>query len=321
MLDRVTGMQVFARVAALGSLSAAARALGMSQTMATKHIAAIEVRLGVKLLHRTTRRLSLTEAGRGYLEAAERILGEIDEAEADAAAASHEVGGMLRISVPVSFGIRQIGPLLPDLLSRHPALSVDLGLNDRYVDLIEEGFDLAVRIGRLQDSTMIARRLAPCSVLVCAAPAYLARHGRPATVAELGRHACLIYTLSRSADPDVWAFGPKGEVRAAVGGTLRANNGDALVAAAIAGQGLVSGPAFMLVDAIGDGRLVVLDLDHQPTPLDGVFAVYPANRRPPAKVRAFIDHMIAVYSPAPPWETCGDHRSRGLHLLPHPGSD
>ena len=302
MLDRVTGMHVFARVAALGSLSAAARALGMSQTMATKHVAAIEDRLGVKLLHRSTRRLALTEAGRGYLEAAERILAEIEEAETDAAASAHEVGGNLRISAPVSFGIREIGQRLPELLTRHPALSVDLSLNDRYVDLIEEGFDLAVRIGRLQDSSMIARRLAPCRAYVCAAPTYLARHGAPATVADLRQHACLIYTLSRSADPSVWMFGHKAEVCVSVQGTFRANNGDALVAGAIAGHGIVCGPAFMLVDAIRDGRLVALALDHAPTPLDGVFAVYPANRRPPAKVRACIDFLLDCFSPVPPWE-------------------
>ena len=159
MLDRVTGMQVFARVAALGSLSAAGRALGMSQTMATKHIAALEERLGVKLLHRTTRKLTLTEAGRRYLESVERVLAEIEEAEAAAAAERVEVTGTLRVNVPVSFGVREIAPLMAEFSRLHPALTVEMGLSDRMVDLVDEGWDLAVRIGRIRDETMIARKL------------------------------------------------------------------------------------------------------------------------------------------------------------------
>ncbi len=151
MLDRLTGMQVFASVAVLGSLSAAARALGMSQTMATKHVAALEARLGVKLLHRTTRRLTLTEAGRTYLDAVERILGEVNDADAEAAAGAVEVRGTLRLNAPVSFGVREIAPLIPEFLRNHPGMTIDLGLNDRRVDLIEEGWDIAVRIGTMED--------------------------------------------------------------------------------------------------------------------------------------------------------------------------
>ncbi len=184
MLDRFTGMQVFARVAALGSLSAAARSLGMSQTMATKHVAALEGRLGVKLLHRTTRRLTLTEAGRTYLDAVERILGEVDDADAEAAAGALEVRGTLRLNVPVSFGIREIAPLIPAFLQSHPAVSIDLGLNDRQVDLIEEGWDLAVRIGDMASSSLAARRLAACRTVLCAAPCYLSEKGTPRTIAD-----------------------------------------------------------------------------------------------------------------------------------------
>lgn len=291
MLDRVTGMQVFARVAALGSLSGAARALGMSQTMATKHMAALEGRLGVKLIHRTTRRLTLTEAGRGYLEAVERILADIAEADGAAAADLVEVRGTLRLNVPVSFGIREIAPLLPELARRHAALTVDLGLNDRHIDLIEEGWDMAIRIGRLDQSSLIARRVAPCPLVVCAAPDYLSRHGKPRTVAELSEHNCLGYTLSRSIGLTSWPFGPGGKVRVGVSGNLQASNGDALVAAAIGGQGLVYQPAFLVAREIQAGQLVPLTLDHAPIELDGVYAVYPSNRRPPAKVRATIDFL------------------------------
>lgn len=291
MLDRITGMQVFAKVAALGSLSAAARAMGMSQTMATKHMAAMESRLGTKLLHRTTRRLSLTEAGRNYLEAVERILADIDEADAKASVEAAEVRGTLRLNAPVSFGIREIAPLLPELCRRHPALMIDLGLNDRFVDLIEEGWDLVIRIGSMKNSSLIARRLAPCTMVVCASPAYLDRHGRPKTISALTDHNCLGYTLSRDVGVDRWHFGQNGTTSVPVKANLKANNGDVLVAAAVAGQGIIYQPTFLVAREIRAGDLVPIDLDHPTRELEGIFAAYPATRRPPAKVRATIDFL------------------------------
>lgn len=302
MLDRFTGLQVFGRVAALGSLSAAARALGMSQSMATKHLAALEARLGVKLVHRTTRRVTLTEAGQRYLESAERILEELERADAVAAAERVEVSGVLRVNAPVSFSVRVLAPLLPAFLARHPALRIDLGLNDRTVNLIDEGWDVAIRIGRLREGDLIARKLAPCRIAVVAAPGYLEAHGTPRRVADLTRHNCLNYTLSSSTGPDEWTFGPGGAVRVAVSGNLRANNGDALLAAARAGQGIIRQPTFILADDLRAGRLVELTLDHRPTELDGVFAVYPSNRRPPARLRAFVDWMVEHCGPVPPWD-------------------
>ncbi len=302
MLDRLSGMQVFASVASSGSLSAAARALGMSQTMATKHMAALEGRLGVKLLHRTTRRLTLTEAGRAYLDAAERILGEVADADAEAAAGAAEVRGTLRLNVPVSFGIREIAPLIPDFLGNHPALSIDLGLNDRQVDLIEEGWDLAVRIGAMASSSMIARKLAPCFTVVCAAPRYLAAKGTPRSIADLARHDCLGYTLSRTIGADTWLFGGERNISVAVRGSLKANNGDALTAAAIAGEGIVYQPTFLVAREIEAGLLVPIELDQPPIVLDGIFAIYPADRRPPAKVRAFIDFLVKRFGPVPEWD-------------------
>jgi DNA-binding transcriptional LysR family regulator len=302
MLDRVTGMQVFARVASLGSLSAAARALSMSQTMATKHIAALEARLGVKLLHRTTRRLTLTEAGRNYLDAAERILADLDEADAAAAAETIYVRGTLRLNVPVSFGYSQIAPLIPEFCKSHPALTIELGLNDRHVDLIEEGWDLVIRIGDMADSDLIARRIAACSMVVCAAPSYLEGHGVPETVAELAEHNCLQYTLSRMSGADTWIFGSDRKKLVSVAGSLKANNGDALVAAAIAGQGIIYQPAFLVSREIAAGLLTPITLDHPPMQLDGIFAAYPAQRRPPAKVRAFIDYLVAQFGSNSSWD-------------------
>lgn len=302
MLDRFTGMQVFSRVAALGSLSAAARSLGMSQTMATKHMAALESRLGVRLMHRTTRRLTLTEAGRSYLDAVERILGDIGEAEAVASAETVDVRGTLRINAPVSFGIREIAPLLGDFAALHPALAIDLAFNDRRVDPIEEGWDLVVRVGSMQDSTMIARRLAPCRTLVCASPRYLAGRGTPRSIADLADHNCLGYTLSRTIGVGRWRFGRDGKAGVEVAGRLTANNGDALLAAAIAGLGIIYQPTFLVAREIAAGLLVPLRLDHECVELDGIFAAYPADRRPPAKVRAFIDFLAGRFGSRPSWD-------------------
>ena len=302
MLDRLTGMEVFARVASAGSLSAAGRALGMSQTMVTKHIAALEARLGVKLLHRSTRRISLTDAGRNYLEASERILADMSAADAVVAAERVEPRGVLRLNAPVSFGERQVAPLLAEFATLHPLVSVELGLNDRLVDLAEEGWDLAIRIGTLGDSSLIARRIAPSRTVVCAAPSYLKAHGVPRTVAALAQHNCLGYTLSRLAGVDRWTFGEKGDVVVKVAGNLRANNGDALRAAAVAGQGIIYQPTFMVADALRDGTLVVLAFDQPTIQFGGIYAVYLPDRNPPAKVRAFIDFIAGKFAPEPPWD-------------------
>lgn len=309
MADRITGMEVFARVATLGSLSAAARALGMSQTMATKHVAAIEERLGVKLFHRTTRSLNLTEAGRMYLEAVDTILNDFAEAEAKVSVSAREVQGRLRLNAPVSFGIREIAPILPRLSSLHPKLEIDLGLNDRYVNLVEEGWDLVIRIGELTDSSMIARRLAPCSMAVCASPDYLKRRGKPKRITDLTGHNCLGYTLSRMVGADRWHFGADGKKSVAITGTMQANNGDALVAAAVAGQGIIYQPRFLVRDELKRRSLVELKLDHPAIALGGIYAAYPSDRRPPAKVRATINFLVDEFSPMPPWETAATARA------------
>jgi DNA-binding transcriptional LysR family regulator len=302
MLDRLTGMRVFACVAALGSLSAAARSLGMSQTMATKHLGAIEQRLGVRLLHRTTRRLTLTEAGRQYLESVERILAEVEQADAAVAAQRIDAHGTLRVSAPVSFGVREIGPRLAEFARLYPAVTVDLGLNDRFVDLIEEGWDAAVRIGRLENSTLIARRLAPCRLVLCASPGYLAERGTPRTLADLASHNCLGYTLSRTAGPDRWLFGRDGGIAIPVTGNLKASNGDALVAAALTAQGLIYQPTFLVGDELRSGRLIRLSLDQPSIELPGIYVVYPSDRRPAAKLRAFVDFLAERFGPDPPWD-------------------
>ena len=296
MLDRITGMRIFVRTVSAGSFSAAGRQMGISPAMATKYVDALEEHLGVKLLHRTTRRLSLTEAGNDYQEACLRILPEIEEAEAIVASQRIEARGLLRMNLPLAFGSRFIVPLLPVFSHRHPAIKVELGLTDSVVDLVDGGWDMAVRIGQLADSPLQARKLSDCAMLVCAAPAYLDRNGVPLRVADLAQHNCLGYTLSVLAGHKEWGFGRDGRVRVAIRGDLTANNGDALLAAAVAGQGVIYQPDFIVSDALKQGLLLALPLDHPSYAVGGIYAVYPQDRRPPAKVRLMIDYLAEASS-------------------------
>ncbi|MGY1457871.1 LysR family transcriptional regulator [Luteimonas sp. A534] len=289
-------MRVFVRAASDGSLSAAARHLGMSPAMATKHVNALEARLGVKLFHRSTRRLALTEAGANYLEACLRILPEIDEAEAAAASQRVKASGLLRMNVPLSFGRGFVAPLMPEFSRRHPEVSVELGLSDAELDIIAGNWDLAIRIGRLADSPLQARRLGESPMLVCAAPDYLDRRGVPRRVAELIQHNCLGYTLSASQGRDHWAFGSNGEIRVPVSGNLMANNGEALLEAAVRGQGVIYQPGFIVGEAVSRGELVALELDRPAVDLGGIHVLYPPDGRPPAKVRVMIDYLADAFS-------------------------
>ena len=301
MLDRITGMRLFARAATAGSLSAAARHLEMSPAMASKHVGALEARLGVKLFHRSTRRLSLTEAGSNYLEACQRILPEIEEAEASVASQRIEATGLLRMNVPLTFGTQFIAPLIPEFSRRHPAVKVELGLTDSRIDLIDGGWDMAVRIGRLQDSPMQARQLADSPLLVCAAPRYLDERGVPRSVADLGQHNCLGYSLASLAAGKAWPFGRNAEVRIAELTQIRN-----LVAAAVGGQGVIYQPQFIVAKALRSGELVALALDQPCVELGGIHVVYPPNRRPPAKVRVMIDYLVDAFSADLPWSLSPD---------------
>ena len=268
--------------------------------MATKHVDALELRLGVKLFHRTTRRLSLTEVGGNYLEACQRILADIDEAEAAAASQRLKATGLLRMAVPLSFGSRFIAPLIPEFSRNYPEVQVELGLSDAQVDLIDGKWDLAIRIGRLSDSPLQARRLTDCAMLICAAPDYLDRRGIPRRIAELSQHNCLSYTLSAMQDGKHWSFGTQGEFRVPVTGDLRSNNGDALLAAAVGGQGIIYQPHFIVGEAVDRGELTALELDKPPVALGGIHVLYPRDRRPPAKVRVMIDYLAEAFERNPP---------------------
>jgi DNA-binding transcriptional LysR family regulator len=234
-LDRFATLEAFVAVARSGSFARAAEKLGLSRAMVSKHIQALEARLGTRLLNRTTRQVSLTEAGRNFQQRAERLLAELEDAEGDAAQEADTPRGTLRISAPVSFGVTHVAPALAAFLAAHPGLRGDLALNDRVVDVVEEGFDLAVRIGRLPDSMLIARRLAVARLAVIASPGYLSRHGRPTQPDDLAGHNCLTYAYAASRDE--WRFvGKQGTRSVAVQGSLRANNGDALREAVLGGS-------------------------------------------------------------------------------------
>lgn len=291
MADRLTGIEVFVRAIRRGSLSAAAREMNMSGAMAAKHLVQLEERLGATLVHRTTRRLSLTEAGAQFLERAERIIADLSEAESEVSAHSVSIEGLLRVSAPVSFGVLHLAGLIAEFHERHPKVTIELGLNDRFVDLLEERWDVAIRIGRLADSTLVARKLVPEVFTLCAAPAYLAARGTPAKVDDLSNHQCLGYTLAPLVGVREWAFGANGAIRVPISGPFNANNGEALMRAACAGAGIVYAPRFMTAQGIADGRLVEIALDVPLLNLGAIYAVTHAARRPAARTRAWIDFL------------------------------
>jgi DNA-binding transcriptional LysR family regulator len=297
-MDRLATMDLFVRIADAGSFVAAAEQLGLSRAQASRAILDLEARLGTRLLNRTTRRLSLTEAGTAFYHRAQRISADVAEAEEEAAALHARPRGLLRDNAPMSFGVLQVAPALTGYLERYPEVSVDLTLNDRVVDLLEDGNDLAIRIGRLADSSLIARRLAPCRLMLCAAPSYLSAHGTPAHPSDLARHRCIAYAYG--ANRDEWVFdGPEGEVRVRVGTRLQVNNGDAIQAAIREGYGIARQPDFIAAADLAAGRVVqILPEWHQQD--IAVYAVYPPARTLSAKVRSFVDHLVDRFAD-PPW--------------------
>ncbi|MEE8394088.1 MAG: LysR family transcriptional regulator, partial [Rhodospirillales bacterium] len=280
-------MSVFAGVVEAGGFSSAAAALGISKSAVSKRVARLEDRLGARLLNRTTRRLSLTEAGAQFHERCIRILSDVEDAQSAITSLQLNPRGTLRVNAPMSFGVRHIAPALAGFMSRHPELKVDLVLNDRVVDLIEEGFDVAVRIVRLSDSSLIARRLASYRRVVCASPEYWESHGRPAHPRQLKDHNCLNYTYLLTQGG--WRFsGPNGPMTVAVSGSFQTNNGDALRVAALNGIGVCMLPTFIAGEDLSAGRLEAALEDFEEEDLS-IYAVFPHARQLPAKVRTFVD--------------------------------
>ena len=294
MIDYLTAMAVFARVADTGGFSRAAESLGMSKSAVSKQVSRLEDRFGTRLLNRTTRRISLTEAGERVLEHSRRAVAEFEAAEAEVGAHRDTPSGLLRVSVGVSFGQSELAPRLAGFLAGCPDLSIDLVLNDRRVDLVEEGYDVAVRIGELADSSMMARRLGSVRSITAASPAYLDRRGRPSVPADLTGHDCLGYSYLEGGV--LWRFeGPAGVIRHRFAPRLMSNNGTALAAAAEQGLGIVQMPDFIVGEAVRAGRLEEI-LSAYPKPDVGIYAVYPAGRPLAAKVRAFIDFAVEAFA-------------------------
>jgi len=301
IMDRLAAMEAFVRVAETGSFSEAARRLGVSKSLISRQIAALEGELGARLFNRTTRSLTLTEEGRGYQTQLTRILGDIEAANASVSHLQVTPRGRLRVNAPMSFGTLHLAPAVRDFLDRYPEVDLDLVLNDRFVDLIEEGFDLAVRIGRLADSSLVARKLAPMRLVVCASPAYLAAHGNPVRPADLKQHRCLAY--SGNTRHDEWRFRTPdgGETAVAIEGRLRVNNGDVLRVAALQGLGLANLPSFIVGGDLQAGTLVSVLAEYAP-PEAGIHAIYPQGRYLSPKVRALVDFLAARFGPRPYWD-------------------
>lgn len=300
-MDQLDAMAVFAHVVEAESFSGAARALGLSKSAVSKRVSRLEDRLGLRLLNRTTRRLSLTEGGAAFYQGCQRVVAEAEAAEQAVTHLASAPRGRLKVNAPMSFGVRHVGPALPEFLARYPELTIDLALNDRVVDLVEEGFDVGIRIGRLTDSSLVARRLAPNRAVLSAAPAYLETHGVPRRAAELEDRACLIY--SYHAEGEGWRLnGPEGERRFKVSGPLRVNNGDAILAAALGGLGVALLPCFICGEDLRAGRLVRVLTDWEAPSDASVSAVYPAARHLSPKVRVFVDFLAERFGGTPYWD-------------------
>ena len=289
-MDTIDAMRVFVAVVERNGFSAAADALDISTAAVTRQVAALEKRLSTRLLNRTTRRVSPTSTGAAYYQRCVQLLAEFDELEASVGAQALQPSGRLRINAPVSYGITRLGALLPAYSARYPQVELDLQLSDRQVDMVEEGFDLAIRITRQPAPNLIARHLAQVRIRLCAAPSYLARRGRPATPQDLTSHECLSYTYS--AGGDTWQLlGPQGEASIALQPHLRANNGEVLREAAIAGMGIIAQPDFIIDQALANGQLVPV-LPEWEVPAIGIYAVYTSRSHLAPKVRSFIDYLV-----------------------------
>jgi DNA-binding transcriptional LysR family regulator len=298
--DPFNEMAVFAKVVASGSLSGAARDLGLSPAMVSRRLAALEARLGVRLVNRTTRSLSLTDEGANYYESCARVLAEIDDANAAVSAGRQEPRGTLRVALPAAFGNQYVAPLVPQFAERYPAVQLALSLSDRTVNLIEEGFDLAIRIAALEDSSLAARRLAPNRRVLCASPEYLRRHGVPREPADLAQHNCLLASDFEGS----WEYkdpgGKAGAVR--VSGRYVCDNWEVLREWAVAGLGIALKSTWDVRRHLESGALLPLLPGYSFDTGVAIYAVYPHRRHLPAKTRAFIDFLGDSFGPEPFWD-------------------
>jgi DNA-binding transcriptional LysR family regulator len=291
-------LEVFVRVIAAGSMSTAARDLGLSPAVVSKRIKRLEDKLGARLLQRTTRQISLTEAGQGFHERVLTVLGGLEEAEAFASGRSSEVNGTLKISASTSFGRMHVAPHLKPFMEAHPDLAIHLVLSDEFTDIVGGGFDLAIRIAELNDSSLVARRLAPVRRVLCASPDYLAEHGTPATLDDLKKHRCL-----PAHNHDSWRLeGLNGPVTLRPEGMLITNSSEVIREAVIAGLGIALRSTWDVGAELKSGKLVQVLPQYESSRNVALSAVYPSRQFLPAKVRLFIDYLAELYGPVPYWE-------------------
>lgn len=299
-MDRLDSMRVFVRVAELGSFSAVAQQLDVARSVVTRQVAALEAHLGVQLITRSTRSLTLTSAGQSYLESCREILGLVEAAETGLAEERQVPRGHLRISVPLSFGLRHLLPLLMDFNVTYPEVTTELDFTDSRVNIVEQGLDLVIRITRRLDPLDIARRIGSSKLLLTASPEYLRRHGEPQHPSELVDHESLIYLPAQQGG---WQFLVDGSLQTfPIRGRMRANNGDALAEAAIRGLGISCQPSFLVASAIEAGWLQPILTDF-PMPELGIFALLPSNRYVPHRVRVLVDYLAERIGDRPYWET------------------
>lgn len=303
-MDKLRAMALFVKTVEQGNLSRAAQQAGISTAGVSRAVAELEAHLGVRLLQRSSRHLGLTEAGQSYFHHCRQVLAEIESAEAEVSAQLVSPSGTLKLNVPLSFGVRHLSPLWPRLLAQYPDLRLEMVLTDQTADLMEEGFDLAIRIRRLRDSSLVARKLAETRVLMVASPAYLQQHGTPAKLADLIHHHCLSYSYSSQRDEWEVVHRPSGKSeRIAFHSRMRANNGDVLTEAARQGMGISMAPTFLVGDDLKQGTLVQV-LPEYEAPAIGIHAVFPSRLYMPAKVRMLLDFLQEAFGPNPdhdPW--------------------
>jgi DNA-binding transcriptional LysR family regulator len=300
-MDRFESMRIFAKVVETSSFTTASAGLGLSTSMVSQHVKLLEERLGARLLNRTTRRMSLTEVGRGYYDRCKRLLSDLEEAEAAVGQMQVAPRGELRVNATPVFGVLHLAPAVADFTARFPSISVEVMLSDRIVDLVDESFDVAVRVEPLPDSSLVARQIASCRMVICGAPSYFKKHGVPRTPADLVDHNCLTFT-GASAVRAWHLMSSTGEaVDLPLKGNLKSNNAAVLLWAAMEGQGLVAMPDYMVGEALQSGGLRTVLQDYAPPPL-AIRAVYPHGRHLSAKVRNFVDFLAARFGREPPWE-------------------
>ncbi|MBS0466675.1 MAG: LysR family transcriptional regulator [Proteobacteria bacterium] len=293
-MDRFLEMQTFTAVVDAGSFVGAAEALGLSKAAVSRHVVELENRLGIRLLHRTTRRVAMTPEGQAFFARSKDLLAELDDAEAEVTAQRDAVSGILRINVPFTFGILHLAPLWGLFRAQHPQVILDVTLADRVVDLVEEGYDLAIRIAALESSSLVSRRLASTRMTLCASPQYLLQHGTPRHPDELLAHQVIAY--SHFATRDEWHFtGPQGRLSVRTRPWMRTNNGETCRAVALAHQGVILQPSFLVGSDLAAGTLVELMPAYRSTEL-GIYAVYPTRKHLSAKVRVLIDFLAAHFS-------------------------